>query len=393
MAAASPTLPEWLNYSRLQPHLVTVLGTLSERERIRATARQASYQRSNPSRAHRFSRLLPALSSKPDYASRYAVSVGGSPDHERENRYSDIIPYDRTRVVVSSTGLEKGGMDSAESRYLNANWVRELAGGKWWIATQAPLPNTAHTFLSAIMQPVTWLEPASSNASVSKVSRIRTVVQLTQNFESGMRKAHVYFPEEEGQSWNVFPDKGSVAPTLKVTLIRATLIEEAQCVKSTVSIEPLTSSHVDPVVFTHLLYGSWPDHGIPSAQNRESLLRFIRLVDDVNRDLSSQPITVDLDPNPPIMVNCSAGVGRTGAFIALSSLLRANGFLRPAGTSSQEPPLTPSPLGPLPQGMQDDLVAQEIDMLREQRPGMVQRDSQVTFIYEMLLAAFGHPVD
>ena len=52
------------------------------------------------------------------------------------------------------------------------------------------------------------------------------------------------------------------------------------------------------------------------------------------------------------------------------------------------PPLPLSPLGPLPEELQGDMVAQEIDSLREQRPGMVQRDDQVVMIYETLIAAF-----
>ncbi|KAK7695088.1 hypothetical protein QCA50_002278 [Cerrena zonata] len=93
------------------------------------------------------------------------------------------------------------------------------------------------------------------------------------------------------------------------------------------------------------------------------------------------------------MVNCSAGIGRTGCFIAISSLFRKYGFLHPPtsssyGPSKEIPPLPPSPLGPLPEEFTKDLVAQEVDSLREQRPGMVQRPSQVTIIYEMLMAAF-----
>ena len=297
-----------------------------------------------------------------------------------------------------------GPQDSActSGRYLNANWVRERAGGKWWIATQAPLPHTAHTFLSL------FLEGAAAPAETQTARRrVRTVVQLTQNLERGMRKAHAYFPPE-GEAWIIKPPPGdndngdsssSDAPTagaapfpIQVTLTRSHKVPAAHCVHSVVSLQPLAPDSREPagepVVFQHLLYPSWPDHGVPALEDRAALLRFARLVDEANRDLSlcTGP---DPDPDPPIVVNCSAGVGRTGAFIALCSILRRYRLLSPAPTGAgDESEMLPSPLGPLPDELQGDMVAQEIDTLREQRPGMVQRNDQVLMIYETLIAAF-----
>jgi len=151
------------------------------------------------------------------------------------------------------------------------------------------------------------------------------------------------------------------------------------------------------IVFNHLLYLSWPDHGVPEPDDRDSLIAFIRLVDRTNRDTSRCPVhpnatpdhlCSELDPDPPIMVGCSAGVGRTGSFIALSSLLRHYGFLPPAARPTIAPDLHDSPLGPLPNDLNDDLVLQEIDSLREQRPGMVQRSEQAMLVYEVLADAF-----
>jgi protein-tyrosine phosphatase len=135
-----------------------------------------------------------------------------------------------------------------------------------------------------------------------------------------------------------------------------------------------------------MMYAAWPDHGVPENEDQASLLAFMRLVDETNKDTSYQ---TNLHPDPPIMVNCSAGIGRTGSFIALCSLLRADGLLGPGcGSLTTPSPLPASPLGPLPDGLKDDLVAQEVDSLREQRPGMVQRDEQIMLIYEVLASAF-----
>ena len=401
MSTASRThnFPDWLEHVHTTPtYLTDVIETLTEREEIRESAREASRHSTHSSRTHRLVHLPSFLTKDSEKTSHYSISVGCQPEHRARNRYSNVEPYDRQRVVVEHGSAEPLG------RYLNANWVRELAGGKWWIATQAPLPETVHAYLSVLLQPIVRA-PAHSHPVFnsradfnSKTSQIRTVVQLTQDFESGMRKAHVYFPPIVGESWIVEPEPGCNAPKLKVTLLSVKDIDEAHCVQSTVSIQPISPSHQDegePVVFRHLLYASWPDHGVPKRENRLALFKFIHLADSINRDLCDQPAESrdQLDSDPPIMVNCSAGIGRTGCFIAVSSLFRKYGFLPPSTSNLYDPskdhlPLPPSPIGPLPAGFTRDLVAQEIDALREQRPGMLQRPSQVTLVYEMLMAAF-----
>lgn len=215
-----------------------------------------------------------------------------------------------------------------------------------------------------------------------------------------MNKAHVYFPPDEGQSWLVEPEPGHAAPNLRVTLLATRVHAHARCVQSTVAVAPVphagdgAAREHEPAVFQHMLYGAWPDHGVPAPEERAGLLAFVRLVDAVNRDVGTQagvdPTT--LDPDPPMMVGCSAGIGRTGAFIALSSLMRANGLLPARVPDAEEdepaPPLPPSPLGPLSPELEADPIAREIDSLREQRPGMVQREEQILLVYEALAMAF-----
>ena len=291
---------------------------------------------------------------------------------------------------------------------MNANWVRELFGGKWWIATQAPLPNTTHTFLSLLLQPNSRPPPGllPPNSSESG-SRIRTVVQLTKATEGKITKAHPYFPNIIGESYIIPPPKGHHGTALKITLLEEYQVKTAHCIKSIVRLirctppvgEPDQSrySKVDevgePVHFTHLLFTDWPDSGVPEGPGEKAaLLSFARLVTDVN--LSPSPLLSQgssYHPDPPISVNCSAGIGRTGSFIALCSLLRYYGFLSP--TYSREnltnlPPLPPSPLGKLPAQIAEDEVASEVDSLREQRMSMVQRPKQQILVYELLAAAF-----
>jgi len=399
-----------------------MLKILKSRETSRLTAREVS-------RLRAYENLLPIPHTEAanllrkgvnsELMEHYSVAVGGNRQNNASNRYADVVPYDRTRVIVQwpSTDAKTDKEGDRNGRYLNANWVLGRQGKKWWIATQAPLRQTAHAFLSLILQPNVCPPPAllSSHSKDSfcvqaptKTSRVRTVVQLTQNIENGHEKAVPYFPSEVGSSFLIQPKAGCDVPALKVTLLATKSIEHAHCIQSTVSIVPMPhrpgcaakdvtrgndATDDEQVIFQHLLYLSWPDHGVPNVEDRASLLTFIRLVESTNRDISLCTIhpgaspdhaCTELDLDPPIIVGCSAGIGRTGSFIALSSLLRASGFLPPPLRPTPSSVLPPSPLGPLPDDAINDVVVQEIDSLREQRPGMVQRPEQAALIYQVL---------
>jgi len=419
--------PSWLKLAASSDkHITKVLHVLAARESKRHMARAISQQRAlDPSESIPTVRPLASfLNRKPDvqphHVEHYSVAAGVHKENRGMNRYLDIIPYDRTRVIVGEDkdhSQEQAG--KLHGRYLNANWVMERFGHKWWIATQAPLRNTAHAFLSVMLQPI--VRPPHADPPKTKTTRIRTVVQLTQNIENGRKKADAYFSSDVGKYFVIPPEEGCYTPALKVTTLDRREFKKAHCVQSTVSISPYRpdqrasnesrrrgsgqtdqdqSSVADTgeeVIFKHLLYLSWPDHGVPEPEDRDSLLEFIKLVDRTNRDKSHCSIHVsgppdhlcpELDPDPPIMIGCSAGVGRTGTLIALSSLLRHYGFLPPPAQPTAATINHDSPLGPLPDDLKDDLVLQEIDSLREQRPGMVQRTEQTLLVYEVLSDAF-----
>lgn len=356
-------IPAWLQRAQSVDYINEVLNTLDAREQLRAESRSASKPHEKPQDPDHDD-PPPAPPRDKSLDEFYSVSVGGSQAHWIANRYADVEPYNRTR-------LDPGG------RYLNANWIRELHGKKWWIATQAPLLNTAYTFLSVLLEPVS---PPGLSAS-----RVRTIVQLTRDVEGGRRKAHPYFPQTIGHSTVVREAQGPGVSdrSFQVALIARKIIEDAHCTQSTVTITPQLRDvpQGQPVTFNHLLYTAWPDHGAPASNDHQALINFIAQVNETNR-IQTSPTD---DPDPPVMVNCSAGIGRTGAFITLSSLLRSHSRLRPVPDSAQpQLPLPPSPLGPLPPELSEDLVVQEIDSCREQRPGMVQTDVQVVFVYQIL---------
>lgn len=254
--------------------------------------------------------------------------------------------------------------------------------------------------------------PVPSAQSMVAPCRVRLAVQLTKSMEKGMMKAHPYFPNKTGdnESYIIPAPLDTHAPGLKVTLISEEDIPLACCTKSTVRVvecnaPPGTEPHHNhpgeieetgpPAHFTHLLYTHWPDFGVPDGpEEKAGLLAFARVVEETNR--IPPPFHPEGEPYhsyPPKTVNCSAGIGRTGAFLALSSLLRAHGMLLPnlplpPPESIDRRGLKPSPLGPLPAEMAEDEVASEIDSLREQRPSMVQSPRQMALVYELLAAVY-----
>ncbi|KDQ31375.1 hypothetical protein PLEOSDRAFT_1037062 [Pleurotus ostreatus PC15] len=382
------SLPTWLQRSTSTPYCASALKLLSERENIRAAAREESRPREETHHGSRRRRNF-----GPEVIDHYSVETGAHPDQIHKNRYYMVEPYDRSRVVVGCADGEASGAGGQScGRYLNASWVKERYGRKWWIANQAPLPSTAHAFLSVILQPSTF-PPTSLENKTNDMGRIRTVVQLTKNTEGGRTKAHPYFPDQVGQSLVLRPEDGHDAPALKSTLVEVKTHDDALCIESTIAVYQYGEDTGKPILFRHLLYHAWPDHGVPSRRDQPALLNFARLVDTLNKTPLSADIisSNDTPSDPPIMVGCSAGIGRTGTFIAISSILRAFGLINPTTLNNSHQELVmpfKSPLGPIPQEFADDMVVEEVDSLREQRPGMVQQDQQILFVYEILTSAF-----
>ena len=130
----------------------------------------------------------------------------------------------------------------------------------------------------------------------------------------------------------------------------------------------------------HLLFSGWPDFLIPEGEDRVALIELIRLSASLSRPASTSNGTAngthttysanfgqDISDNPRI-IHCSAGVGRSGTFIALDYLLS---LLYTHQLDDLQPP-------------DIDPVCETVDMLRQQRMMMVQGESRFGFLYEVL---------
>lgn len=188
---------------------------------------------------------------------------------------------------------------------------------------------------------------------------------LTQTFESGREKCAQYFPlDAEDSPMPLYVDESDpfvndeghhepVENTLgTVTLLESSFNEEA---RSEVRKLELTLGSESKTVW-HFLFAGWADYSKPEGEDRDALLQLIKLSASM------------CAPTNPRIVHCSAGVGRTGTFIALDHLLQEleSGQLQTVTDAETDP------------------VYETVSQMREQRMMMVYNEMQMQFIYEVL---------
>ncbi|XP_065688474.1 tyrosine-protein phosphatase non-receptor type 23 isoform X2 [Patagioenas fasciata] len=241
------------------------------------------------------------------------LSIAIARCYSMKNRHQDIMPYDRNRVVLRS------GKDD----YINASRVEDLSPYcPTVIATQAPLLGTAADF---------WLMIYEQKVSV--------IVMLVSEQELD-KKVLRYFPPERGQPVVQGP----------ITLILTGLKVTPTHVERMITLQYRDQSLKRTVV--HLQFTSWPELGLPDSKG--SLLRFIQEVH--GHYLHQRPL------HTPVVVHCSSGVGRTGAFCLLYAAVQEV----EAGN-----------------GIPD--LAQLVQRMRRQRKHMLQEKLHLKFCYEAVL--------
>ncbi|XP_039203539.1 receptor-type tyrosine-protein phosphatase O isoform X1 [Crotalus tigris] len=195
------------------------------------------------------------------------------PMNRSKNRYTNILPYDFSRVQLVSMNEEEG------SDYINANYIPGYNSPQEYIATQGPLPETRNDFWKMVLQ-----------------QKSQIIVMLTQCNEKRRVKCDHYWPFGE-------------EPVLYGDITVEMLSEEEQADWMYRNFRISYADEVQDVM--HFNYTSWPDHGVPPTNAAESILHFVHMV--------RQQATKS---KGPMIVHCSAGVGRTGTFIALDRLLQ-----------------------------------------------------------------------
>uniref|UniRef100_A0A4W3JR20 Receptor-type tyrosine-protein phosphatase epsilon n=1 Tax=Callorhinchus milii TaxID=7868 RepID=A0A4W3JR20_CALMI len=237
-------------------------------------------------------------------------------ENKVKNRYPNILPGDNSRVALTS-------MDGiAGSDYINASYVDGYKVKNKFIAAQGPKQETVSDFWRMI-----WEQKSS------------TIVMLTNLKEKKEEKCFKYWPDQGLWSYG----------TIRVSVEDVTVLVDYTIRKF--SIQNQTGGPKAPRFITQLHFTSWPDFGVPFAP--VGMLKFLKKVKTVNPSFSG-----------PIVVHCSAGVGRTGTFIVIDAMID------------------------MMQEEQKVDVFGFVSRIRKQRSHLVQTDMQYSFIYQALLEHF-----
>ncbi|XP_073728351.1 tyrosine-protein phosphatase non-receptor type 6 isoform X1 [Misgurnus anguillicaudatus] len=249
---------------------------------------------------------------------------GMRPENKSKNRYKNILPFDETRVILANADPNVVGSD-----YINANYVinklMEIDHQKVYIACQGCLATTVNDFWQMVWQEKTGV-----------------IVMTTREVEKGRNKCVPYWPTTQGER----KEAGRYV---------VTLLSEMDATDYKVRVMELSATHRKeaPRTIWHYQYLSWPDHGVP--QEPGGVLSFLEQVNGKQHELSS---------NGPMIIHCSAGIGRTGTIVVIDMLIDTIDA----------------------KGLDCDIDIQKcIQMVRDQRSGMVQTEAQYKFIYMAVL--------
>ncbi|CAC5398797.1 PTPRK [Mytilus coruscus] len=239
---------------------------------------------------------------------------GEREENRKKNRFLTTFPYDHSRVKLETY--------NNSTDYINANYIKSYSKDKAYIATQGPKKITLSDFWQMI-----WQE------------NVDRIIMVTKLVEGEKKKCEQYWPES----------------THKLVLIgkfTIKMLEEAENTVYTYRCIQLSCENTDRTVH-HFHFTKWPDHDVP---DKTHLVNFYRKV-------KSRPT----NGSGPMVVHCSAGIGRTGTFLALDALYehgKTTGFVN---------------------------IMEYTHMMRQDRMNMIQTVEQYATVYDVLVEAFTVP--
>ncbi|CAL8340016.1 unnamed protein product [Boreogadus saida] len=237
-----------------------------------------------------------------------SVALAQRPSNMEKNRHADSLPYDHSRVKL------KMDVNPTKEDYINASIIIDHDPRlPAYIATQGPLPHTIADF---------WQMVWENGCTV--------IVMMTALVEDGEKQCERYWPDEGSSLYHIY-EVNLVSEHIwcKDFLVRSFYLKNVQ----TQETRTLTQFH--------LL--SWPADGIPTSTR--PLLDFRRKVNKCYRGRSC-----------PIIVHCSGGTERTGAYILIDMVLNR-----------------------MAKGVKEIDIAATLEHIRDQRPELVRTKDQFEF--------------
>ncbi|KAI0073817.1 hypothetical protein K474DRAFT_1567419, partial [Panus rudis PR-1116 ss-1] len=304
----------------------------------------------------------------------FPYSITAGVEKGDKNRYRNIWPFEHARVRLMRRS-------SQEDDYMNASFVQPLGTTKRYIATQGPLPATFTDFWT-----LCWEQ------------NVHVIVMLTREVESATVKC--------GNYWN----EGEYGP-LRLKLLETNDTPEKEkkrresdkrrrrgghdgkgngngedenptTIKRVFELRHTGYPLASPRIVTQLQYLEWPDLNVP--EDPRGVLDLMWEVEEIVESSASSP-GKEVDPrtgvakhavnNPPVLLHCSAGVGRTGGFIAVDAIL--DGIRREMRKRREE----------ASRALRGEMacVWTVIEDMREQRMSLCQSLRQYVFVHRAII--------
>ncbi|KAL3316632.1 Tyrosine-protein phosphatase non-receptor type 9 [Cichlidogyrus casuarinus] len=294
-----------------------------------------------------------------------------------KNRFQDVMCYEHNRVQIRSKKdpmlteeeAKSDRLTEATADYIHASWVDSYRQRNAFICTQGPLPDTVGDFWRLVWD-----------------FHVPVIVMITRVFEANRCKCYQYWPNDLGTSAR-YADRTGAQPKPSNPFISDSCLTDGNnnngCGFFHISkVKQVNSQHFTISVLRvrysktgeerkvrHFAFHSWPDHGVPKDS-----IQLMNLLDTVNskylkyirRHFGYLSAMDQAIPPPPVIVHCSAGIGRTGTYICLDICTKSLADSTGNASKKVNIPLT-------------------VSRIRSQRYGAVQVVAQYLFCYKAVL--------